>query len=265
MPVKFAAAALPFTHDSVERAAALLGVDRYVLLAIAEVETSGCGFLADRRPQILFERHIFHRLTGGRFDAICPDVSSAKGGGYGRGGAYQYERLARAMELDADAALRSASWGMGQIMGFNATMVGYRTAAEMIEAFAASEQAQLIALARFCKKRGLADELRSHDWTAFAHAYNGPNFSANNYDGKLRAAYQRLKSGKGLDLDVRKAQVQMMYLGHYSGKIDGVGGPATKRAVARAQKTYGLPVTGSCDEPTKAALEEHCAALVQAA
>jgi N-acetylmuramidase/Putative peptidoglycan binding domain len=264
MGIQFAAAGLPLTNESVEQAAGVLGVDRLTILAITEVETAGCGFLADRRPQILFERHIFHRLTGGQFDAISPRISAPTCGGYGRGGAYQYERLELAMQLDSEAALRSTSWGMGQTMGFNAEMVGYRNAADMVEAFADCEQAQLLAIARFCKKRGLADELRSQDWTGFAYAYNGPNFSANNYDGKLRACYHRLKSGKGLDLKVRTAQMHMMYLGLYSGKIDGLKGPATSRALARLQKRCGLSVDGDLDDRTQAALGERYAALVGA-
>jgi N-acetylmuramidase/Putative peptidoglycan binding domain len=265
MAVQLVGAGLPFTEDSVEQAADLLGVDRHTILAITEVETAGCGFLADRRPQILFERHIFHRLTGGQFDAICPGISAPSSGGYGKGGAYQYQRLELAMHLDAEAALRSTSWGMGQTMGFNAGLVGYQSTAAMIEAFAACEHAQLIAIARFCKKRGLADELRALDWIAFAHAYNGPNFSANDYDSKLRACYQRLKNGNGPDLKVRTAQVHMMYLGHYSGRIDGIKGPATGRALESVQRTHGLPVTGTLDDRTQATLEEQYAALIGAA
>jgi hypothetical protein len=34
----------------------------------------------------------------------------------------------------------------------------------------------------------------------------------------------------------------MMYLGLYSGKIDGLKVPVTSRAVARLQKRCGLPV-----------------------
>ncbi|MGG7377547.1 N-acetylmuramidase domain-containing protein, partial [Escherichia coli] len=40
--------------------------------AVIHVESSGAGYQADRRPKILFERHVFHRLTGGRFDAAHP-------------------------------------------------------------------------------------------------------------------------------------------------------------------------------------------------
>ena len=45
-----------------------LGVQQAEIWAVLAVETSGCGYLADRRPQILFERHIFHRLSHGQYD-----------------------------------------------------------------------------------------------------------------------------------------------------------------------------------------------------
>ena len=262
MTIDFVGPGRPFTEKSVGDAADLLGVDTHTILAITEVETAGCGFLADRRPQILFERHIFHRLTGGRFDAICPGVSAPTSGGYREAGALQYQRLALAMRLDEEAALRSTSWGLGQTMGFNAGIVGYDSAAAMIADFLRGEDAQLLAIARLCKKRGLADELRAQDWTAFAHAYNGPKFSANNYDGKLTAAYRRLKNGKGFDLGVRTAQVHLRYLGFYSGSIDGIDGPATARALAKMQGRYGLPVTATLDDGARAALHEHYTALI---
>jgi hypothetical protein len=50
MAVKFVGAGLPFTAKGVNDAAQLLGVDTHTILAITEVETAGCGFLADRRP-----------------------------------------------------------------------------------------------------------------------------------------------------------------------------------------------------------------------
>jgi hypothetical protein len=265
MAIEFVGSGLPFTESAVQEAADLLGVDACTILAITEVETTGCGFLADRRPQILFERHIFHRLTDGRFDAVCPSVSAPTSGGYQKGGGFQYQRLALAMQLDEDAALRSTSWGLGQTMGFNAGIAGYETPAAMIADFVHGEDAQLMAIARFCKKRGLAHELRARDWTAFAHAYNGPNFSANNYDGKLKASYHCLKTGKGFDLRVRTAQVHMLYLGFYSGRIDGINGPATSRALKQMQSKHGLPVTATLDDRTRATLHEQYAALIDGA
>ncbi|MBV8934659.1 MAG: hypothetical protein JO095_02470 [Alphaproteobacteria bacterium] len=38
---------------------------------------------------MLFERHIFHGLSEGRFDAEDPDVSQPTIGGSGPGGAHQ--------------------------------------------------------------------------------------------------------------------------------------------------------------------------------
>jgi hypothetical protein len=97
-----------------------LGVKAAEIWAVLTVETMGSGFLPDRRPQILFERHIFRRETDGAFDATAPEVSSPAAGGYGALGAHQYDRLGQAIRLDRQAALRSTSWGIGQVMGFNA-------------------------------------------------------------------------------------------------------------------------------------------------
>jgi hypothetical protein len=53
-----------------------LGVDQATLWSLLTVETRGFGFLPDQRPEILFERHIFHKHTGGRFSAGHPNISS---------------------------------------------------------------------------------------------------------------------------------------------------------------------------------------------
>ena len=57
------------------------------LWAVFEVETAGItqgfGFRADKRPQVLFERHKFRAYTNGRFDSVAPDLSGSQGG-YGR-------------------------------------------------------------------------------------------------------------------------------------------------------------------------------------
>src|SRR5689334_9469520 len=110
---RFIGLGTPLTQDGLDRSAQLIGVNVPTLWAVIFTETSGCGFFGDRRPKILFERHIFHRLTGGRFDADDPDISQPTPGGYGPSGAHQYDRLAAAILLDRQAALQSASWGLG--------------------------------------------------------------------------------------------------------------------------------------------------------
>src|SRR5215470_1444274 len=114
MAAIFVGDATPLSEQGLANACAVLGIGPAELWTVLRVETSGCGYLPDRRPEILFERHIFHRRTGGRFDATAPDVSDPSPGGYGAAGAHQYDRLAEAVALDRAAALSSASWGIGQ-------------------------------------------------------------------------------------------------------------------------------------------------------
>lgn len=189
--LEFAGAAAPLSSAGVAAACAVLGVGEIELWCVLQVETAGKGFLPDGRPKILYERHWFHRLTQGRHSAAHPDVSDPKPGGY-KGGAAEYERLARAIALDRGAALDSASWGLGQVMGFNAAKAGYADAEAMARAFADGEDAQLVAMARFIAASGAGAHLAAHRWADFARIYNGAGYRANSYDAKLQQAYDRL-------------------------------------------------------------------------
>ena len=110
----FRGKAIPLDQEGLADVIDRLRVHAAELWAVLNVETRGCGFLPDRRPMILSERHIFSRETQHRFDNSNPDISNQQPGGYGAGGAAQYDRLQRAAALDRTAALRSASWGIGQ-------------------------------------------------------------------------------------------------------------------------------------------------------
>jgi hypothetical protein len=123
---------------------------------------------------VLFERHYFHRLTDGRFDRLHPGISAPTQGGY-VGGTVEYARLEAAMALDEDAALQSASWGIGQVMGANYEDAGFPTVKAMVEAAVESENAQLISVAHFIEKSHLTGALRGQDWTRQrAHAQRIP-------------------------------------------------------------------------------------------
>ena len=152
----FEGKAKPLSATGLEAATARLGVDAPALWAVLTVETSGCGFLPDRRPKILFERHWFSRLTQGQFNAQAPDISNATSGGYGAGGAFQYDRLAKAIALNRTAALKSTSWGLGQVMGFNAAKVGFANVNALVTASQESEDAQLGAMVAFIDQANLA-------------------------------------------------------------------------------------------------------------
>ena len=96
--MKFEGQGRPLSHEGLTRICDTLGCDRPTVWAVLSVETSGFGFLQDRRPQILFERHIFHGLTGGRFDRGHEDISHPTRGGY-LFGLREYARLERAQLL----------------------------------------------------------------------------------------------------------------------------------------------------------------------
>ena len=247
----FAAKALPLTGASMASARKRLGVDAQTLWSVMHVETSGWGYLPDRRPKILFERHWFHKLTGGRHDASDPDISHSTWGGHGKGGGHQYSRLSRAISLDRKSALESASWGLGQVMGFNAKAAGFAGVEELVRASVASEDHQLQAMANFIVHQKLDGKLRAGKWADFARKYNGPAYKDNAYDTKLQEAHARFTAEGTPSVEVRRVQVALHILGYGSaGPVDGLIGAKTRKALAAYQAKAGLPATGRPDEAT---------------
>ncbi len=255
-PLPFQGTAWSLSAEGLATVAARLGVFAAEVWTVLRVETSGCGFLPDRRPQILYERHIFHRLTAGRYDD--GDISDPAPGGYGSPGPHQHQRLAAALLRDRSAALQSASWGIGQILGTNHRLAGFADVESMVAAMLDSEDSQLAARGNFLLSAGLQAALKAHDWTAFARGYNGPGYAANRYDVRLEAEYRSLAAGPLPDLAVRAAQMYLGYLGFAAGPVDGVAGSRTCAALARFRAQAGLPPGDAVDA---AALEQLAEAL----
>jgi hypothetical protein len=251
----------PLDAQGLQQALGVLAGGAAELWAVIAVETSGCGFLPDGRTKILFERHVFSRQTAGRFDARHPDISSPNPGGYA-GDAGEYARLKRAVALDREAALLATSWGLGQVMGYNAKLAGYPSVGAMVEAFGASESAQVVGMATFIKSQGLAAALEAHDWAKFARGYNGPAYRKNSYDTRLAAHYQFLEHGGLPDVTVRAAQVYLTYLGFDVRGIDGVVGRFTRSALNQFQQAQRLPVSDRVDTATFEALKRAAAKIV---
>ena len=180
------------TEADYAAAARKLGCYVAAIKAVAEVESAGSGFLPDGQVKILFEPHIFSRLTKGKFNRSHPDISYStwKPGAYGPS-SKQHARLARAVALDREAALQSASYGRFQVMGFNWKVCGYKSLQAFVNDVMGSEAGQLRAFVGYVIGRGLADELQRLDWTGFAYGYNGSGYAANKYDQKMAAAYKR--------------------------------------------------------------------------
>lgn len=253
MTDEFAGPGQPLEQTAIDAVLKLTGAAAPALWSVLSVETAACGFLPDRRPDMLFERHVFSRLTGGRFDHTDPDVSAPTPGGYGHGGAHQYERLHAALTLDRTAALKSASWGLGQIMGGNFEAAGYKDVEAMVADFVKSENAQLLGVARFLVFQKIAPALAQTNWPRFARLYNGPNYAANRYDTRLANAFTHYSAVGAPDLQVRTAQMMLNYRGSRL-SVDGVMGSATRSALVAFQSAESLPASGEVDDATLAAL-----------
>ncbi|OOG14520.1 N-acetylmuramidase domain-containing protein [Pseudomonas sp. C9] len=243
----------PLSDGGIERICDALSVFEPEIWAILSVESQGFGFLQDRRPKIFFERHIFHRLTGGEHDTGDSDISNQNPGGY-IGGPSGYRRLEKAMELEPGAALQSTSWGIGQVMGFNFKSVGFATVNDMVAAMVKDEDAQLLAVENFIKENNLAGELQRKNWAAFTRGYNVQH-DKNEYDTRLAAAYAKYKVVHP-DLALRTAQAALLYLGIDPGPIDGLRGRCTTSAVKQFQNQAELPETGELDRDTESKLLE---------
>lgn len=200
------------TEQDFREVAEQIGVEVAALKAVVAVECSSRGgFLADGRPRILFEGHIFWRklaeqginpepLAEEHPDIIYPRWVRT----HYRGGAGEWERFGRAATISQSAAIESSSWGMFQIMGFHWRTCGCGSAEEFRERMSTNEKEQMSLAMRFLQKTGIVEHLKTKDWTNFAKRYNGSGYKANRYDTRLAEAYERVKgltSNDGLRTD----------------------------------------------------------------
>lgn len=256
----FTGAAEPLTKQGFLEVVERLQVGVPELLAVLAVESKTCGFLPDRRPLILFERHVFHKRTKGAFSVSDPDISNPVAGGYA-GMAKEYPRLARAVKLDRTAALMSASWGAGQVMGFNHVAAGFADVESMVAAMQASEDAQLAAVGAFLQASDMVGLLRARDWAGFARRYNGSAYAKNQYDVRLAGAYQMYAAGALPDVDVRRAQLYLTYLGLAPGTVDGLHGKRSRSAVQAFRQQQDLRTSDRVDRTLLDALQTAVQAL----
>ncbi len=167
--------------------------------AVIKVKSQGQGFYEDKRPVILFEGHIFWRelkkvgidprsVQKDNEDIVYPRWVKSHYKGTSEG---EFDRLRRAQAIHHEAALRSASWGMFQIMGFNHHLCGYEHVQDYVNQMYSSEHAHLKAFIQFLHSEGIYRYLKRKDWAHFARRYNGSAYKKNAYDRKLQIAYEQ--------------------------------------------------------------------------
>lgn len=186
---------MSISDEAFQKAADELNIEVAKIKAVSAVESRHSGFLNSGEPKILFEAHWFSRFTDNRFDNSHPNISSPTWNrSLYEGGQEEHERLQKAVELDREAALKSASWGKFQIMGFHWPTCGYESLQDFINAMYESEEAHLEAFVGFIKNEGLAEPLCDNRWSDFARIYNGSSFRQNNYAKRMREKYEQYQA-----------------------------------------------------------------------
>lgn len=214
----------PLSLDDIINASVLLKCEPAAILAVSEIEAPKGGFLADGRPTLLFEAHVFSKYTKHQYDLSHPNISSPiwKKKLYGKDGAHQYDRLTEALKLNKDAALMACSWGKYQIMGFNHTDCEFLSLEEFVDAMVESEKKQLAAFVRYILHYNkLTVSLRAKDWPTFTKYWNGPG-QIEYYSSKISSVYP---------VCTKKIQQYLKDLGLYSDKVDGSWGKNSRIAL----------------------------------
>jgi hypothetical protein len=189
---------------------AVLSVDPRTAIAVLMVESSGVGFAPDGRLIIRFENHQFWDYWGKsdaprfqrffRFDTsrrwLAHQFRTTPTGAWRdvhQNQDSEWKTLAFARTLDENAALRSISMGLAQIMGFNHPRLGYDDVRVMFDAMQADVRFQILGFFDFLRGDGtgspMIDSLQRNRFAAFASLYNGAGKAAE-YGGKLDAAYE---------------------------------------------------------------------------
>ncbi len=177
------------TQAEAKGIAVRLNVSVQQLQAVATVEAAGSGFDKARRPKILFERHKFHKYTGGKY-SVCA-FSNPGSGGYHES---SWDKLLGAIGTGAvDAAFMACSWGRFQVLGEYWDDFGYASPIALALSTVASEAAHYELLCHYVEHFRLQDELATlsanpETCRAFAKAYNGPGYGRFGYHAKLAAA-----------------------------------------------------------------------------
>ncbi|WP_208541323.1 N-acetylmuramidase domain-containing protein [Bartonella capreoli] len=265
------------TQGLIKSLAQEIGCEEAVVSAIISVESNGKGFDDEGRVKVLFEKHQFYKNLPPhkRKQAITEDLArqewiSPKDGGYKeqKTNTQALKLLIAAITIDEEAALKSASYGAGQIMGNNYGILGWNSVQDFVTSMCSCEDEQIRAMFSFFKVRGLASSLRDKDFDAIARVYNGSGM-VKEYGRRMRSAYCALTKktaavsnpirATGLRLGCKGYRVEALQkrlndLG-YPIAIDSDYGPNTRSAIFSFQADHNLEVDGVVGTKTQEALD----------
>ena len=259
----------PETRQAAAKVAKTYGIPEANLLALVEAESNGVVYAkvnGQNRPLVLFEPHVFYRLLKGdkRDDAVAAGLAYPRQGAkpYPKSQAARWAQIDAASKIDFEAGLGSASYGVGQVMGYHWSALGYNNVDHLVAAARSGVEGQIDLMMRYVKHFELIDELREGRWLALARAYNGKKYAAkyaaalekwsNTFNGWTAAPDGLLRLGAS-GPRVREVQALLARAG-FPVKVDGDFGPATRDAVKAFQKAAKLKIDGVVGPETEAAL-----------
>jgi hypothetical protein len=195
-----------------------LGISPATSSAVLFVESRGSPFAPDGRMKIRFEACAFYNLWGkdhknefsDHFQCNVPNdkfrLSSAEAFSDYHGDHYkEWKVFDFARTLNEEAAMKSISMGLSQIMGFNYYKIGYKSVSEMFDIMSHSTKSQLDAffLALSYKdysKAGVSclESLKTNNYVGFARCYNASGHD-DQYASSLQLAaniYKEVTAGR---------------------------------------------------------------------
>ncbi|GLR10707.1 hypothetical protein GCM10007905_34270 [Mixta theicola] len=189
------------TEDDYINAVSLLNnkVEKNIIKAFAIVESGGrSGFNEQNLPVIAFEGHVFRKYTNRFYDFTHPNLSypySKKAAKNWRRNnknqASSWQTLSDAFDLSSEAALKSCSWGMFQIMGFNYKSTGYDDIYNFVKAMKENAGNHLRSFLNFCSQNpALLSAMQKKDFVSMAANYNGMDYG--DYDQRIKHVYETL-------------------------------------------------------------------------
>lgn len=188
----------------IAKAAGLPSCPAANIFAVVQVETPAphVGDSA-RGPLILNEAHKFYKLSGRLpvsrdYPALARRTWTpslyCKGRTWEVRQACEHDKLRTKCSIYGgqlrEAALKSVSMGLFQVLGENHAMIGFPTVSAMwARAAVVDDRIDLFEFfVPFVIRAGLARALCLGQWATFARGYNGPGYKRNNYDVLLARA-----------------------------------------------------------------------------
>ena len=188
--------------------------DPAIAVAILAQESGGQPYGTDGRLFIRFENHLFNTYWGKKNVAVYNDhfqIGSPAWTGHKwrpkasvawrtchTSQSAEWEVFSFAQTLDDEAAKKSISMGLPQVLGSNFAVLGFASVKDMFNAFVVSERNQVVAFFDFLQGNApiATNALKKRDFKTIASIYNGAG-NADQYGKLIESHYNNFNKLRG--------------------------------------------------------------------